>query len=152
MIIVSISSILQFHGEQMYRENFKKFKIVALLCLTVVLGFTFVTARQQEKRSCMGVEILYNTDRFNQYVYRDFSDSLRFFDEKAPVDISSSTIYISQKADENTTFSDFEGSLILTDSRYRLYFAYDEYFEDIPQAVKDGHICSTMWYSPVCLC
>lgn len=133
-------AILQFHGEQMYRENFKKFKIVALLCLTVILGFTFVTSRQQEKRSCMGVEILYNTDRFNQYVYRDFSDSLRFFDQKAPVDISSSTIYISQKADENTTFSDFEGSLFITDSRYRLYFAYDEYFEDIPQAVKDGHI------------
>lgn len=124
---------------KMYTEKFKLIKIMMLTLFTVVLVYVFFYARQQENTSCMGVKIIDNTDFLNSYVYRDFSDSLIFFDEKAAVDVSSSTIYISQNIGVNSRISDLEGNLRLDCTDYNMFFAADSGFTNLYNAVKAGH-------------
>lgn len=59
--------------------------------------------------------------------------------EMAAVDINSFTIYISQQIGEDTKFSDLVGKLSFANPNYKLYFAYDEYFDKLAAAVRESH-------------
>ncbi|MBQ7815760.1 MAG: CotH kinase family protein, partial [Oscillospiraceae bacterium] len=59
--------------------------------------------------------------------------------EMAAVDINSFTIYISQDIDSSTRFNQLVGALRFANPDYKLYFAEDEYFEKLSEAVAQSH-------------
>lgn len=123
----------------MYTEKSKKIKTTVLIFLTVILLCVFLWAKHKESTTCLNVEIADRPDLIQQYIYRDFSDNLIFFDHKAAVDISSSTIYISQNIGPSTDISDLEGTLKIDCTDAKLFWKADSCFSDMYQAVKDGH-------------
>lgn len=89
--------------------------------------------------TCLGIPFLDAEPDPSQYVYRDYSESLEFFEEKAAVDVETSTIYISQSIDGSTAVTDLKGELELRNRVNRMYFLRDPMFENLAEAVADGH-------------
>ena len=62
-----------------------------LVSLAVLLGSIFRSARRQQY-TCLGVPFLAASPAERGYAYYDYSQSLFFSGEKAPVDVESSTV------------------------------------------------------------
>ena len=116
-------------------------KIVLFLAVVLLLGATIAFSYHRDHITCMGVEILTETDleRFTEYSHRDVAKDLIFNGEPAAVDVESCTIYIPQDLTESSTPQNLPGQLRLDIARYQIYFAPDEYFQDLPAAAEDGH-------------
>ena len=109
-----------------------------LVSLAVLLGSIFrFTWRQQY--TCLGVPFLAASPAEESYAYYDYSQSLFFSGEKAPMDVESSTIYISQSISEGTSFTDLQGRLTCSFPGTRMYFLEDPLFEDLASAAAENH-------------
>ena len=120
-------------------ENIKKLRKIAFLVLAFGISALYICVFKQESHECMGVQILENMSGYTTYQYADFSEEITFFGKPVATDIETNTIYISQNFDKNTRHRDLEGNFYLDNSNYKMYFAPDEAFEDIVNAVKEGH-------------
>ena len=116
-------------------------RAVVLAVLVFSLAATTFYHRHMQEISCMGVVVLREEQIKNctTYVQQDFSNMFFHNGEMAAIDINNFTIYISQQIDEDTKFSDFVGKLSFANPNYKLYFAYDEYFDKLAQAVRESH-------------
>lgn len=115
---------------------------IALLAAAVLLvTVVAVSSRQEEGVLCMGVPVLDQAGaaRYTEYAYRDYSQLMVFNSEEVAADLSTSTIYISQKIDANTGMEDLTGRLDLQTFGCQMYFVADEAFNDLLTAVRDGH-------------
>lgn len=110
------------------------FGLSLLLILTAVLFFGW-----KQEDTCMGVPFLDAAPDTARYVYRDYSESLEFFEKRAAVDVETSTIYISQSIDGSTGMEDLKGKLALQNRVNRMYFVRDPMFDHLAEAVAEGH-------------
>ena len=125
----------------MYSKNLNKFRILFLIASLMLLIFTANYFLKRETNECIGIKFL-NDDNFYSdynYEYKDLSQEIIFDGEMAPVDINSSTIYLPQKINKETNISNLSGALACTNNKYNLYFANDNQFEDLNNAVANGH-------------
>ena len=106
----------------------------ALVLLGGVLAFQWT-----HSDTCLGLTFWENIPDRYQYAYRDYSDVLFFYDQKAAVDVESSTIYISQEIDSDTAYGALEGKLALNNLLTPMYFLRDTAFQDLQTAVREGH-------------
>ena len=109
-----------------------------LVSLAVLLGSIFRFTRRQQY-TCLGVPFLAASLAEEGYAYYDYSQSLFFSGEKAPMDVESSTIYISQSISEGTSFTDLQGRLTCSFPGTRMYFLEDPLFEDLASAAAENH-------------
>lgn len=113
-------------------------RILFLVSLVLLLGGIFRFARQ-ERNTCLGLSFLEKAPEESGYAYRDYSDYLRFSGEKAPIDVESSTIYISQSISDASTFADLQGYLTCELPGIRLHFLQDPLFDDLASAAAESH-------------
>ena len=106
----------------------------ALVLLGGVLAFQWT-----HSDTCLGLRFWEDIPDNCQYVYRDYSDVLWFYDQKAAVDVESSTVYISQDIGPETTYAALEGRLTLNNLLTPMYFLRDEAFQNLEAAVREGH-------------
>ena len=109
--------------------------------LVMIFAATVFLCRQDEKQRCMGVKILSEQEMENlhSYVYRDYSSGLFYNGQKAAIDVASSTIYIAQDIQPESTAENLPGTLTYSGSSHWIGFAPDEGFSDLVAAVADGH-------------
>ena len=115
-----------------------------LLMLAVLVGSLLVSlypTGQYEGTSYLGVPVLETVDEreIKTYQYRDYSEHLTFRGEYVPVDQRHGTIYLSQNMDSLTGNGDINGKLSVDLPGRMLYFAPDEAWENIPEAIQNGH-------------
>lgn len=110
---------------------------VLLVVLILVVGMLF----QNERMTCMGIRILSEKEsaQYTEYGYQNFWDYLFFNGEKAALDADTSTLYICQDIRQDTKNWQLDGELTITLSNHRLYFLYDEGFQNMSAAVAQGH-------------
>ena len=116
-------------------------RLALALFLAAVVTTYGIFAGYKEKTTCMGVEFLTQKEE-NQLadcVQKDYSSMLFHNGEVAAVDVNTRTVYISQHIDKNTTFNQLEGALKLSYPSAKLYFAQDKAFENLADAVSQGH-------------
>lgn len=106
----------------------------ALVLLCGVLAFQWT-----HSDTCLGLTFWEDIPDTCQYAYRDYSDVLWFYDQKAAVDVESSTIYISQDIGPGTVYSQLAGRLTLNNLLTPMHFLRDEAFGDLQTAVREGH-------------
>ncbi len=113
-------------------------RILFLVSLVLLLGGISRFTRQ-ERSTCLGLSFLEEAPEEGRYAYRDYSDYLLFSGEKAPIDVESSTIYISQSLSAATTFADLQGYLTCELPGIRMYFLQDPLFDDLTAAAAESH-------------
>ena len=113
-------------------------RAVFLVSLAALLGAVFWFSRT-EAHTCLGLSFLAESPAESGYKYRDYSGCLFFSGEKAPIDVDSSTVYISQSISGSTGFADLQGHLTCSYPGARLYFLKDPFFEDLTSAVAENH-------------
>lgn len=118
----------------MRRTIQKIFLLSALVLLGGMLAFQWA-----HSDTCLGLTFWEDIPDTYQYAYRDYSDVLYFYDQKAAVDVESSTIYISQSIGPGTHYSQLDGKLTLNNLLEPMYFLRDEAFSDLETAVREGH-------------
>lgn len=121
--------------------NNKVWKILIILVCVIIVGAFWYSSYLEEKKSCMGVQILSETDmrKYTEYEYQDFSQLLRHKDELVSMDVEDSTIYIAQNINDHTIYNDLQGIVTIDDTKYQLYFGADDAFKNLDEAVKEGH-------------
>lgn len=112
--------------------------VLAAACVAFALMAAVLWTNEQ--MCCIGVRLLKadEMDAFCEYVYADLQDVLLFKGEPAAIDVASSTIYIPQNLDEQTTLPELVGELTVTDSSYSLYFAPNEGFDALADTAAKG--------------
>jgi len=113
--------------------------IALALTLLVLLSVIFIFLHL-ESVSCMGVIIRSAEDLsgYREKTGDDLSYSLRFNGEPCAVDVTTSTVYISQNISDGTAYGDLFGTLSVSLLGHSLYFEENEYFYDLDSAVKNG--------------
>jgi len=112
-----------------------------LMVFIAALLLSFQPESEEKIKGCLGIPILSETDmeQFQTYVYKDYSDNLKYQNEFAAVDEENSVIYISHHIHENATINDLSGALTIDYPGQNLYFAPDENWDNFSDAVKQGH-------------
>ena len=120
----------------------RKRRMAVFLFFLLLLATMLLFCKMTEARSCMDVKILTAAEQasLGEYVYRDASWAIQYNGQRAPVDLSTSTVYISQNIPKGTKAEDLKGSLRSSSPSLELSFAPDEAFEDLAEAVKAGHV------------
>lgn len=121
--------------------NSRKWRCIAFLSFSLILGMLIAFSFWKDNRTYMGVEVLseVQTTEYTEYVYQDFSNALMYNGEPAAVDVTTSTIYISQDIHADTKARDLLGDLKITHSGYQMLFGFDERFDDLYAAIAEGH-------------
>lgn len=114
------------------------FALVALL-LWLVFAIYAPAALPPEGAACLEVPVVSLDAESSTLCGRDFSDCFLYNGEKAAMDVGSKTIYIPQAISGETTRDQLKGALTLSVSNCRLYFLQDPAFDDLTQAVAQGH-------------
>lgn len=116
--------------------------LAALMALIGLSVSAFV--HQATRETCLGLPVEAEL-RHGGALAEDEIDVRELFlfnDEKAAVDVENGTIYISQKIDSTTTVGELTGKLSLTEAQWELYFLEDAEFQNLKQAVAQGHAFS----------
>lgn len=118
---------------------------VPLLILAAVfitsLAVSTLPREETPAAGCLGVPILSmeEMEQLGTYAYRDYSEDLKFQNEYAAVDEVHSVIYIPQSIHQNTAARDLAGLLTVDVPGRKLYFAPDDNWENLSDAVAVGH-------------
>ena len=120
----------------------RKRRMAVFLFFLLALGAVLLFSRITERETCMGVPFLSEEEQaeLGEYVYYDVSRVLQYNGQKAAIDWSTSTVYISQNIQKGTKAEDLVGTLRLTSPSLRMSFAPDDAFEDLAAAVESGHV------------
>ena len=113
-------------------------RAVFLVSLVLLLGAVFWFTRRQQY-TCLGLPFLAESPAEDSYEYYDYSECLFFSGEKAPIDLESATIYISQCISDATSFAELQGYLTCSFPGTRMYFLEDPLFEDLASAAAQNH-------------
>ena len=113
-------------------------RIAFLVSLALLLGGVLQLSRTAQ-HTCLGLSSLANSPEESQYEYSDYSDYLFFHGEKAPIDVDSSTIYVSQSITNRTSFADLQGHLTCSYPKAKMYFLEDPLFSDLASAAAESH-------------
>ena len=121
-------------------DNRKFRRFAFFLCLLLLIAALVLSMRDKKQR-CLEVEILseQTPSWLQKYEYRDYSGYLLYNGQKAPVDAETATIYLALDIGPETGVEDLPGSLKLSSSRHRIVFAPDDAFENLAEAVAQGH-------------
>lgn len=119
----------------------RKLRIILFPVLLVVLVLAVGVLFRNEQKTCMGIRILTQEEsaQYTEYEYHNFWDYLFFNGEKAALDSDTSTLYICQNIEKDTKSWQLDGDLTISLNNHRLYFLWDEAFEDMAAAVAQGH-------------
>lgn len=117
------------------------FLISALLFGVLLVNAFWVPAPpSSQAEPCLGVPVVAPEDIPEETSCpMDYIDRFLFNGEKAAVDGGSKTIYIPQPVSQSTTREDLTGALTISVPNQQLYFLEDANFENLPQAVAQGH-------------
>lgn len=126
-----------YHARE-FRWGLLVFALVALI-LWLVFAIYNPAALPSESAPCLEVPVVSLDVEGSTLCGRDFNDRFLYNGEKAAMDVGSKTIYIPQAISEETTRDYLKGSLTLSVSNCRLYFLQDPAFDDLNQAVAQGH-------------
>ena len=121
--------------------NNRILRAVVLIVFLFALGFTGKTYYNREISRCMGIPVL-SEDTFKsipQFTQQDLSNVILLDGYPAAIDKSTSTIYVSQKINEETYYTDLKGVFSSADENVSLYFAEDENLIKPHQSIKDGY-------------
>lgn len=137
----------QYAGADLYGRSGSRHLLRWILFLLVIFVFcgaiviSLLPREDLAAEGCMGVSVLSEEEyaRFTTYRKKDYSDYLRFKNEFVAVDLSDKAIYISQNIDESTTMQALDGKLTIDFPGKELYFAPDEAWENLAEAVSQGH-------------
>lgn len=114
------------------------FALVALV-LWLVFAIYAPAALPSEGAPCLEVPVVSLDVESSTLCGKDFSDCFLYNGEIAAMDVGSKTIYIPQAISEETTSDQLKGTLTLSVSNCRMYFLQDPAFDDLAQAVSQGH-------------
>ena len=116
-------------------------RAAALLVLVALLAATTVYYTNRQSSICMGVTVLDDnqTAQYINYAHTDLSDNIFFNKIPAAIDTQTDTIYISQKINADTKHYQLKGRLNCDDENIKLYFAADEMFDELENAVRNSH-------------
>lgn len=126
-----------YHAREL-RWGLLVFALVALI-LWLVFAIYDPAALPSEGAPCLEVPVVSLDAEGSTLCDRDFNDCFLYNGEKAAMDVGSKTIYIPQAISEETTRDQLKGALTLSVSNCRLYFLQDPAFDDLTQAVAQGH-------------
>ena len=118
-----------------------RWRFLAVAVLGFILTLSILAFHFREGTLCMGVEVMRNDETTGNLteIALDLSEYLIFEDEKAAITRQNNTIYIPQNVTGETKFSDLYGILEIALNEYTLKFAHDAQFDNLLQAVKEGH-------------
>lgn len=119
----------------------QKIRLATLVGAVVLMWAVAGIFIKYEKSACIGVQVLSWADYESYFSgdYIDLDSQITFEGQAAAIDKASSTIYIPQNIADGMMPSSLHGQLEIKDRRYTLKFAPDDCFENLEQAVKDGH-------------
>lgn len=121
-------------------------RVLFLISLVVLLA-AVLRSHCNDQFTCLGLSFLAESPAEEQYEYRDYSDRLLFSGEKAPIDVESSTIYISQSISASTTFADLQGNLACLPPETHMYFLEDPLWDDLASAAAESHPFTLLIFS-----
>lgn len=115
----------------------------AAVLLLILTAIAWMTLREPE--TVLGVELISIEEAaaYTNNINQNMDVPLRYNKETACVDVSTSTIYLSQNIREGTTPYELAGSLELEMEEGALYFVQEEAFDHFSQSVAQGH-CFTL--------
>lgn len=116
--------------------------LLSLAALLFMLWLTLYSpaALPSEGAPCLEVPVIsLPGEEASKLCGRDYDDCFLFNGEKAAMDVASKTIYIPQTIGEATTRDQLNGALTLSVPNRHLYFLQDPAFDDLAQAVAQGH-------------
>lgn len=119
----------------------KRLRILWLVATLMIFAAVSAFYLNKEKSYCMGVPVIDEAQlaSMGENVQTDISGIIMFGGYPAAIDKENYTIYISQKIDENTLYTDLEHNFTAEDYRYKMYFVEDKNLYDIYNAVKNGY-------------
>lgn len=122
----------------LYNKNWRWPAMAAGIIAFVMISAGYI---KSEHSKCMGVPVLtqQQTQQYTQYTYKDLSVDICHNDAAAAVDTNTNTIYISQQIADDTAYHQLKGRLSVGVKDVELFFAADESFSDLKNAVKDNH-------------
>ena len=100
-----------------------------------------LNSEEGENGVCVGVPILTEKELagYTAYRYADYSSALRFCGVSVPMDREQGIIYLPQNMRNEVNYQQMQGELTVTLQRCNLYFAPDEAFLQMSDAMKSGH-------------
>ena len=122
-------------------HNNRILRTAVLFVFLFALGIVGLAYYNREISQCMGIPLL-SEEKYSgiaQFEQRDLSDVILLDGYPAAIDKETSTIYVSQKIDSETYYTDFKGVFSSADENIVLYFAADKNLENPLQSVKDGY-------------
>lgn len=122
--------------------NLKKIgRICIMLVLFFILTIIIIALHIREGQLCMGIEIApenFDIDNLQQTDV-ELNEYLLFNEQKVAINRGTKTIYIPQVIDEHTKINDLQGKLTINLNEYELKLLYDREYDNLYQAVKNGH-------------
>lgn len=112
---------------------------MAVMLLVAIAGISVFDSLCIERY--LGIRVLDEKTLENaEYVYKDYSNDILMNRERAAIDIKSSTIYISQRAEDMSEWNAGCGKLSVSEPLLKAFFVKDKSFDNMEKAVEDGHI------------
>ncbi len=123
------------------KTQFRAGLLLLLLAVLAISAAALTAPAAPAEDTCLGVPILTREEMaaFETYHYRDYSENLKYMGEYVALDREHSRIYLSQPIGRTDTAQTLPGRLTVDVPGTKLYFAPDELWEDLDQAVSSGH-------------
>ena len=123
----------------MFTKRLFRWAVFSLTVLLLSLDANLLL--QAEAASCLGVQILTQEEmgQYTQYSKSDYSSLLEYNGAPAPVDVQTSTLYLSQDIRSECLPKDLPGQLKIRSEKHLLYFAPDSNFSDLSAAAQQGY-------------
>lgn len=114
-------------------------RISLLVVLALATACTFVLLRLGEKKVCLGISLI-SEHQASQYTLCPDLDltELRYNGEKAPLDLDTYTLYLSQGEESLGSYTDLQGILTTESSRQSIYLVEDSALKDPQAAIGSG--------------
>ncbi|MBR2504214.1 MAG: hypothetical protein IKB62_08850, partial [Oscillospiraceae bacterium] len=98
-------------------------KIISFAVCAAILTAVSAFWLNKEKQFCMDVPIVSEKTLQKYTEICEEEIDILFMEKPAAVDRTAGVIYIPQKIEKNTLYTEFAGTLAAADERYTLYFA-----------------------------
>lgn len=120
----------------------KKFSIKSILmCVSGILAILFIfCAVRKESKQCMGIPFI-TEEEIQRIAYYpvELENIVCLEDTLVPFNESSRILYLPCSVDGQTKFHELEGQLSSILSEYRLYFIWQDAFENMQNAILNGN-------------
>ena len=125
------------------RELFRRIidlKNILIIISLIIFAVLVLGEIRAEGRRCMGIPFIMEEELQEQAQNLIGTENTIYLEEKLlPYDSDRKTIYISCNVTEDTKFYNLQGQLDTDMLGYNLYFLWQEEFEHMAEAVRNGH-------------